>query len=353
MQPPSLSELIEIGTPALLAEHGAHLTADQRRALTAMRDCQSGALGVTAMACSECGETHRCLRSCGHRSCPRCQHHAAEAWLARQRAKLLPVRYSMTTFTLPAALRPIAYRHPKLVYDALFAAAIATLKTFGMNHDGLRGEIGATAVLHTHTRRLDYHPHVHVIVPGCAIEPRRRQWRKLCGRYLFNGKALARVFRAKCLAALRAGELELPESLPRRWVVQCQRVGKGLPALKYLARYLYRGVITEQQIVGYDAERAEVTFRYRDGKTGEQRLRTLPLVEFLWRLMIHVLPKGFRRVRDYGLLHANAKRLRALIQLLLHVTLAPPPTTKRAFLCPGCGSLMHAILFWRARRAPP
>lgn len=218
MQVPSLSELIEIGTPALLAEHGAHLTAHQRRALAAMRDCQTGALGVTAMACSEWGETHRCLRSCGHRSCPRCQHHAAEAWLERQRAKLLPVRYYMATFTLPAALRPIAYRHPKAVYDALFTAAIATLKTFGMNHNGLRGEIGATAVLHTHTRRLDYHPHVHVVVPGCAIDPRRRQWRKLKGKYLFNGKALARVFRAKCLAALAAG-VELPESLPQRWVV--------------------------------------------------------------------------------------------------------------------------------------
>lgn len=130
-------------------------------------------------------------------------------------------------------------------------------------------------------------------------------------------------------------------------------MGEGLPALKYLARYLYRGVVSERQIVGYDSDSRAVTFRYRDGKTGELRLRTLSLVEFLWRLMIHVLPKGLRRVREYGLLHGNAKRLRALIQLLLHVAIAPSPPVIRAFRCPGCGSIMQPVGFRRPRRAPP
>ena len=270
-------------------------------------------------------------------------------WSCHRACRLCP-----TPFTLPAALRPVAYRHPTLVYDVLFAAANATLKTFALNDPRLHANIGATAVLHTHTRRLDYHPHVHVIVPGGAIDARRRQWRKLKGRYLFNAKALAVVFRAKCLEAFNRAGLALPEALPAKWIVHCKRVGKGLPALKYLARYLYRGVVSEDQLVDYNPDTQEVTWRYRDSKTGQYRQRTLALVEFVWRLMIHVLPKGYRRVRDYGLLHSNAKRLRTLVQGVLRVVIPPPaPAQPRVFQCPGCGAAMHALGFYHPRLAPP
>ena len=347
-----LQDLIERGRPALLADYGHWLTRHQRQALEAMAQCRTGALGTTVMACTDCDQRQYRHRSCGHRSCPRCQHHAAADWLDRQRAKLLPATYFMVTFTLPAALRPLAYRQPQVVYDLLFKTAIATLRTFALNHADLQADLAATAVLHTHNRRLDYHPHLHVIVPGAGID-RRRQWRKVKGRYLFNGRALASVFRARLLAALKSAGLQAPRSLPARWVVQCQHVGKGLPALKYLSRYLYRGVIAEKHIVAFDPVIEQVTFEYQESKTRHMRQRTLPLADFLWRLMIHVLPSGYRRVRDYGFLHGNAKRTRALIQWVLRV--AVPPASQRVaacFLCPSCHAVMTALATHPQPRPP-
>jgi len=335
-----LQDLIERGRPALLERFGHKLTSHQRQALDAMAQCRTGVLGSTAMACADCDQLQYRHRSCGHRSCPRCQHHAAADWLERQRTKLLPAPYFMVTFTLPAALRPLAYQHPSAVYDLLFQIAISTLRSFGVNHDDLQAEPAATAVLHTHTRRLDYHPHLHVIVPGAGIG-RGRHWRTVKGRYLFNGRTLGRVFRARFLAALTRHGFKLPADLPRSWVVQCQYVGEGLKALKYLSRYLYRGVIAEQAIVDFDPDTEQVTFAYQESKSRRRRTRTLSLVEFLWRLMIHVLPRGYRRVRDFGFLHGNAKRTRAAIQIALRVCIPPPPQrSTAAFRCPHCRTVM-------------
>jgi hypothetical protein len=304
------------------------------------------------MACAACDQRQVRLRSCGHRSCPRCQHHAATDWLARQQAKLVPAPYFMVTFTLPAALRPLAYQHAQAIYDLLFRTAIDTLRTFGRRHRDLEADLAATAVLHTHTRRLDYHPHLHVIVPGAGVD-RSRRWRKLPGRYLFNGRALAKVFRARFLDGLRRAGFELPPGCPARWIVQCQHVGHGLPALKYLSRYLYRGVIAESQLVTFDPATQTVTFRHQQSKTQRAQLRSLPLVEFLWRLMIHVLPRGYRRVRDFGFLHGNARTTRALIQVVLRVVM--PPSTPRAqacFRCTQCQAAMTVIAVLHTRPSP-
>jgi len=252
----------------------------------------------------------------------------------------------MVTFTLPAALRPVAYRHPRVVYHALFQAGAETLQTFAQNHPKLQGRLGATAVLHTHNRRLDYHPHAHFIVPALAVDIRRRQWRCLQSRYLANGRALACVFRARLLARLRAAQLDLPDDIPPRWVAHCTRVGNGAPALKYLARYLYRGVVRERDIVHFDRAQRLVTVRYHDAKAEAWRTRTLALVEFLFQLMVHVLPPGLRRVREYGVLHHNARRLRALLQLLLHVRLPPPGDHRRPpMCCPQCATPLRFVRF--------
>ena len=161
-------------------------------------------------------------------------------------------------------------------------------------------------------------------------------------RLLFNGKALASVFRARFLQALRRTGLAPPADLPVRWVVQCQGVGTGLPALKYLSRYLYKGVLASKQIVGFDAATQKVSFRYEGSKTRTRQLRSLDLAEFLWRLLVHVLPSGFRRVRDFGFLHGNAKRKRAIVQLALRVDIPPPaPRTKAEFRCPVCRSALE------------
>jgi len=178
------------------------------------------------LACVGCHQHRGYPLSCGHRSCPKCQNHETSRWLARQQAKLLPVEYFLVTFTLPRELRLLAWRHQRQFYALLLTLAAKTLKDFGVNPKQLGADIGLTAILHTHSRRLDYHPHVHVIVPGGGVNRHRKQWRKLRSKYLFNQKALARVFRARMLAAIQAEGLSLPGKLPRQWVVDCKIVDR-------------------------------------------------------------------------------------------------------------------------------
>jgi len=340
-----LADLIERYQEALLQKYAGRLLPEQRRAIASTLRCRTSAAGETLWQCNDCNHSLLNPRSCGHRSCPRCQNHEASQWLARQRRKLLPVEYFMVTFTLPAELRTLAWRHQKTVYDLLMATAAGTLKTFALNDDQLGGEIGMTSVLHSHSRRLDYHPHCHIVIPGGAVNRSRRQWIKVKSKYLFNGHALAKVFRARMLQALQEAGLAVPDT-PAKWIVQCQSVGKGQPALEYLSKYLYRGVISEKQILG--DRNGEVTFRYIESKSGNPKTRTLPGADFLWLVLQHVLPKGFRRVRDYGFLHGNAKRLLQLVQMTLKVVIDSFKAKERpAMYCPRCKAQLHFIQAFR------
>ena len=250
----------------------------------------------------------------------------------------------MVTFTLPYEIRNWVWHHQRPVYAALFESALETLNTFASNDKQLLGKLGLTAVLHTHNRRLDYHPHVHLIVPAGSFHKKTASWHRKTGDYLFNEFALANVFRAKFLTALRKKGLQYPDSLPKEWVAQCQHVGSGEPALKYLARYLYRGVISESNIIRH--EQGEVSFRYKESKSKTWKIRTEPVVKFLWLVLQHVLPKGFRRARDYGFLHCLAKRTLQRIQLLLKVSLETrQPVSRKPHLCPCCGNPMSFIPF--------
>ena len=183
------------------------------------------------------------------------------------------------------------------------------MRAFCANDRQLKGDAGAVAVLHTHSRRLDLHPHVHLVMPGASLEARTRRWRTKSG-YLFNHKALAKAFRGTLLAALKQAGLTLPSRLPGKWIVDCKSVGNGESALVYLGRYLYRGVLRETDILscGRNGD-GRVSFRYRDSRSGKRQVRTLPGTDFLHLLLQHVLPKGFRRSRNYGFLHPNKKRL--------------------------------------------
>lgn len=170
-----LASLIDRYQAPFSAKYRRHLLPQQLRAIEAIRRCRTPDAGEVLWHCTGCaGQLHH-PRSCGHRSCPQCQNHEATQWLERQQAKLLPVGYFMATFTLPYELRALAWRHQKTVYRLLLATAAATLKDFGLNPKHLGGQIGMTAVLHTHSRRLEFHPHCHVIVPGGAVDPARNQ----------------------------------------------------------------------------------------------------------------------------------------------------------------------------------
>jgi len=341
-----LASLIEHYHAPFMTRYANRLSPAQQQALGAIRRCRTPQAGEQQVRCTGCDQQQRHPLSCGHRSCPQCQNHEATHWLERQRAKLLPVEYFMVTFTLPAELRALAFRQPKELYARLFTCAVSTLKDFGLNPKKLGADLGMTAILHTHTRRLDYHPHLHVVVPGGGIDARRRQWKKTKGKFLFNAFALATVFRARFLAALNAARIPIPVDLPDHWVVDCTHAGTGQPALEYLSRYLYRGVISEKNIVAN--HNGNVTFRYTQGRSGQTHTRTLKGEDFVWRVLQHVLPKGFRRVRDYGFLHGNAKRRLSLVQWVLQAVIASRVLRPRpVFKCPRCHAPMVVVAVLR------
>jgi hypothetical protein len=331
---------------AFQAQYGSRLLPGHLRAIDAISRCRTPEAGQLLVQCSSCGHTQWRPRSCGHRSCPQCQNHDTSLWLDHQQQKLLPVEYFLATFTLPYELRFLAWDHQSLVYNLLFACASSTLKDFGLNPKDLGADIGMTAVLHTHNRRLEYHPHVHVVVPGGGVDKAKKQWKKKKSKYLFNEFALARVFRARFREAATKAGLRLPDSVPSKWVVDCRRAGNGLAALKYLSRYLYRGVIGETNIVSN--QDGKVTFKYLESRTGKIRYRTAKGEDFLWLVLQHVLPNGFRRLRDYGFLHGNAKRLLHLVQLVLQVLIqAASQRLRPVFKCPLCQAPMQILAIGR------
>jgi len=236
---------------------------DELQALSALRDCRSSASPIMQVQCAGCDQQKLVPHSCGHRLCPHCQHHESQQWLERQMQRLVPADYFLLTFTLPAEWRGLAAAHADVVFDSLMRCAWETVHRFSQNDRQLQGTPGAIAVLHTHSRRLDFHPHVHLVVPAAAVDEAKQRWRRKRrgknGTYLFNEKAMAKVFRAKMLAAIEAAGIGLPACYPREWVAHCKSVGSGEKALIYLGRYLYRGVIREQDIVA--CENGQVGFR--------------------------------------------------------------------------------------------
>lgn len=343
-----LAEVIDRFEADYLRQYSATMLPSHRQALAAMKHCRTAMAPRLLTACSACDEKRLVPHSCGHRNCPHCQHFESQQWLERQIQRQVPGSHFLLTFTLPAELRDLAWRHQRTLYAVLFECAWATVSTFSQNDKQLQGHPGAVAVLHTHSRRLDYHPHVHLAMPAAALDTEQRLWRsKRPGKgngYLFNHKALAKVFRAKVLAALKREGLPLPPGVPAQWVVDCKGVGDGEKALVYLGRYLYRGVIQEQDILSCD--NGQVRFRYRDSKTGKRAVRTVSGAAFLYLILQHVLPKGFRRARNFGFLHPNSKRLIALLQVVLKVIPGAGMTWMKPrppFLCPCCGAPMKVV----------
>ncbi len=274
-----LASVIETFAAEFLVQYRDKLSTDHTRALAAMKHCRTQASAKMQVQCTGCEHQILVPHSCGHRHCPHCQHHESQQWLERQIKRLVPAEYFLITFTLPAELRALARAHQRVIYELLLRCSWQTVRTFSRNDKQLQGTPGAIAVLHTNTRRQDYHPHVHLVMPAAAINREHKRWRcKRPGKtqrvYLFNAKALAKVFRAKMLAAITAAALTLPCRYPTQWVVDCTCVGSGEKALVYLGRYLYRGVIRENDILA--CSNGQVSFRYRDAKTGKVEQRSVP-----------------------------------------------------------------------------
>jgi hypothetical protein len=346
-----LSSIIKTFEAEFIDQYHDSILPSHRKALAAMKECRTSSSPQMLAQCPECDSQVLVPHSCGHRNCPHCQHHESQQWLERQLNKQLPAEYFLLTFTLPEELRPLAWWHQRTLYALMIQCVWETVRTFSQNDKQLQGTPGAIAVLHTHSRRLDFHPHVHLVMPAAAIDEINRLWRTKKGEgkssYLFNHKALAKVFRAKMLDAIRQEGLDLPLGYPETWVVDVKSVGTGEKALVYLGRYLYKGVIQEKDIVA--CENGQVTFRYWDSKTKRIEYRTVSGARFLWLILQHVLPKGFRRARNFGFLHSNSKRLIALLQYLLSFdpNRALAWVKKRPKLtCRCCGAVMNIVRTW-------
>jgi hypothetical protein len=278
-----LAQVIETFEADFLAQYRDRLSTEHLRALAALRQCRTHASPKIELQCPQCEHRSLVPHSCGHRHCPHCQHHDSQQWLERQSQRQVPAAYFLLTFTLPAEFRALAWAHQQRLYDLLIGCAWQSVHTFSRNHRQLQGTPGAIAVLHTNTRRLDYHPHVHLVMPAAAIDGDRKRWRTTRSRgakarYLFNHKALAKVFRAKMLAGIEAAGLALPPRHPGTWVVDCKSVGSGEKALVYLGRYLYRGVIRERY---QRLRRRPSELRHRDAKIGRSERRTVCGAHFL------------------------------------------------------------------------
>ncbi len=333
-----LKHLIANHAQEITNKFGTTLLPSQRKALDAILACRSQC-GEFYSHCKDCFHSNIMPLSCGHRSCPQCQHHLGEAWKERQQDKLLPVNYFMVTLTLPFELRNTTYQHQSIMYDILFKAAVESLQTIGRNNFNI--QLGLTAVLHTHKRDKGYHPHIHIVLPGGGIvikKDKATSWKTLPEKFFINEFALAKIFRGILLRLMFEQSIPLPSGIPKKWIASIKSVGRSDKALKYLARYLYRGVISENDIL--TDQQGQVTFRYQDSNTKKLVTKIQPAITFIASLLKHVLPRGFRRVRDYGFLHGNANKMLKRIQLMLRVKLPLKIKFKKKMDCPLCSSDM-------------
>jgi len=307
---PTIADVFRLHGPEYLEAFGPAMLPSHRRAIRDIIDCRTEALGGEIYQCTDCGAEHYVYHSCRNRSCPTCGGAASEAWLCDRRGDLLPVEYFHLIFTLSADLRPIVRSNQKPLYGVLMTSAAKALMKLAAKDKTLGGQIGVMAVLHTWGGMLQYHPHVHCLVPGGALAG--DQWRPARKGFLLPVKALSRVFRGIFMEAVAKAlpDVTIPKSVwDTDWVVYCKPAAAGgEKVLQHLGRYLHRVAISNSRIVA--VADGKVTFRYQ--KSGSRRWRTVPLQagEFIRRYLQHVLPKGLHKVRYYGLwAPANRKRL--------------------------------------------
>jgi len=344
-----LADIFRLCGPAYRQKYAGHIPTHHLQAMQAIETCRTEALGGQVYVCPDCEQVQYSYHSCRNRHCPKCQNENAQAWLEQQQAMLLPVPYFLLTFTLPAGLRELARRQPRLIYDLLLRMSAEATQQLARDPRFVGGQVGMVGVLHTWGRNLAYHPHVHYLVPAGGLAADGKTWLAAHQKFLLPVKALSRIFRAKMHQALRKLDADghIPVEVWRQsWVVHCKAVGCGQLALKYLAPYIFRVAISNKRILKLEDDR--VTFRYRATDTGQERLCTLAAEEFIRRFLQHILPKGFVKVRYYGFFSTGSRpRLAAIRQQLgqnpIQVDQAQEtaPVCETVHLCPVCGRPMQ------------
>lgn len=351
----AIQEIFRRHGSAYRAQFGETMPASHARVIEAITDCRSAASGSVLYQCEDCGEPHVVARCCGNRHCPVCQQGKAEVWLSRQLERQLPTPYFMLTFTVPAHLRKFLRRHPREGYAALFAASSGAIKTLAADDKHLGADTpGFFGVLHTWGRQLQYHPHIHYVVPGGGFDSADGRWHAADRGFFLPVRALSPIFRAKFRAAMR--EVGLLAEIDAEvwtvdWNVNCQPVGDGQQSLTYLSRYVFKVGISEGRIVR--ADDSQVVFRYRKVGSSRQRMMALAPAEFIRRFLQHVLPTGFMKVRYFGFLSPSfsmpIEEVKGRIELAhgfavsaAQATQSPAePVTPRGRVCSHCGGKLR------------
>ena len=357
----TLADLLRRHWPEYVARAGGvgKIPTPHWRAVEAVLSCRTPRLGGHVHRCADCGGKHYAYHSCNHRSCPCCGGREQQLWAARQQARRLPVPYFMITFTVPEVLRGFFLRYDRLAYKLLFDAAAGALKDLFADAKHFGGQPGFVAVLHTWTRQMEFHPHLHLLVPAAALGAEGTTViRAKYPDFLLPHAPLARRYRERFLARLRGEHPALyeeidPEVCHIDWNVNLQPVGRGKRALRYLAAYVNKSAFSENRLAGYD-EHARIRLWWSDSKDDKRKLMKLQPVEFIRRWLLHVLPKGLTRVRHYGFLSAAAakayRRLRFLLGgKQLHVDI---PGTE-PMRCPCCNGPMERLRKIPRARGPP
>src|ERR1700736_4801407 len=382
--PLEVADLVRTAGDAFIERSRTWITWKHVKVLLAIARCRTAALGGHLDECTRCGHRAISYNSCRNRHCPKCQAGARDRWLAARRQELLPTRYVHVVFTLPRRLAPLVLQNKKVIYDLLFRTSAETLVEIARDPQHLGAEIGFFSVLHTWTQKLEHHPHVHCVVPAGGLSADHTHWIKPRYDFFLPVEVLGAVFRGKFHEALKRafhdgkltfhGDLKLlapPKTFAawlrplfrKDWVVYSKRpFGGPEHVLRYLGRYTHRVAISNHRLVSFAD--GKVTFRWRDSAhNNEQKLMTLSLDEFLRRFLLHLLPEGFVRIRNFGFL-ANRKRATALP--LCFQLLGATPQTKQEistaspsdlWTCPKCGGPMVVIERFTAAeiqlRSPP
>lgn len=288
--------------PEYRAQFGNHMLPSHHRAMQDIEQCRTPHLGGQLYYCAQCDEQRYSYHSCKNRHCPKCQNEQANEWLQEQKDLLLPTHHFLITFTLPAELRPLARSNQKTIYNLLFRASSQALLQLAEDQRFVGARLGMVGVLHTWTRQLLYHPHVHFIVTGGGLTADGR-WRSSRSDFLVPVKALSRIFRAKLRDALKKIDLfaQVEQRVWRKdWVVHSEPVGSGAQAFQYLAPYIFRVALSNNRL--RKLEQGNVTFSYKESASAQLKHCTVSAHEFIRRFLQHVLPPRFIKVRYYGLL---------------------------------------------------
>lgn len=365
--PLALAEVLADHWPDFARRNASRLVTAHYRAVRAVLECRTEAMGGHLYRCEHCGKNHYAYHSCNHRSCPQCGALDQQRWCATQEARLLPgVPYWLVTFTIPDSLWPVCRRHPAELYDLLLRESAAAMQDVA--HTKLGGRLGFTSVLHTWGRQMQHHPHVHIIVPAVAFNETARELRVPGDDAFFLPKhRLAARFRNRLDIALKARHPDIHRALcaqarrdlsATKWVVDCRAVGHGRPAVRYLARYVFKTALGANRVRGY-TERGALRLAFQNSTTGKWGVANLEPDTFIARFLTHVLPKGFVRVRHYGWLAGAARKTRLLIRCLVCGEIGEPvpklPETPEP-RCPDCGALMNCVATLaplERKRGPP